>query len=285
MKATTITIALGIIFLVSLNLASAVTLNSVTQATIYPGEEGKVTLNVENIFNDNVQDVSVTIKLDGTSFITSGGSVDTVDEIKDGDDEDFSFKIKAATSIKPGDYNIPYIISYTLNDIPQSVSGTFGITVGARTELSYSVQTTNNVVGQQGKVSLVIVNSGLGDIGFVDVKFISVNGIEILSDSEEYIGIISSDDYETATVDVLFQQTIASFTAIVSYKDSENNPQTKTLSLPVSVYSREKALELGLITKNNYGLYAGVVILLIVIWFVWRAIRKAGRKRKLNAGR
>ena len=62
----------------------------------------------------------------------------------------------------------------------------------------------------------------LGDIGFVNVKLVSSNGLEILSNKEEYLGEVQSDDFELANFDVLFKSTVSSITAEVSYKDFDN---------------------------------------------------------------
>ena len=68
--------------------------------------------------------------------------------------------------------------------------------------------------------------------------------------------------------------------AKIDYKDFDNEDQSKTISLPVNVYTREEALELGLIQNPNYIPYIiGVGIL--ILWYVIRKVRK---KRK-NKGR
>ncbi len=275
-------IALGILILLSLSLASAVILDSVSQETLYPGETARVSLDIKNTFDDDIEDVSVSLILDNTNFITVGSSEDSEDKIKDDDSETFSFDIKASSSISPGDYNLPYRITYTFEDNKTTKTGSFGITVSARTELEYTIETEDNIVGNTGKVSLKIVNKGLGDIGFVSVKFVSVNGFEILSTKEEYIGTVRSDDFETASVDVLFKTTLGQVTTIVTYKDFENKAHSETLIFPVEIYSREKALEIGLIKKNNTIWYIVIAVLVIAIWIIYRKIKKARKKKKLN---
>jgi hypothetical protein len=276
-------IALGIVFLLSLSLASAVIVDSVSQDKLFPGESASISVKVKNTLTDDVDDVSVVLNLDNTQFTSIGGAEDSEEEIDEDDEEGFSFELKAPANLAPGDYNIPYTITYTFKDNESVKTGSFGITVGAETELSYGIETEKNIVGEKGSVSVKIVNSGLGDIGFMNVRVLSATGFEILSTQEDYIGTVRSDDFETATFDVAFKKTNAVLTVQIKYKDFDNNEATKTVTLPFTVYSRERALELGLIQKSNTWIY-GVVIGLVILWFIWRKWRKARKKKqKLNA--
>tara|TARA_B100001971_G_C18162195_1_gene522048 strand:- start:286 stop:1128 length:843 start_codon:yes stop_codon:yes gene_type:complete len=267
------------IFLISLSFISAVVVDSISMGKLYPGKTSSLTMDLKNNLEDDIQDVSLVLELDNTSFTTSGSSEDSEDEIREGKTEGFNFILKASASIKPGDYNIPYEITYTnWDDDKITKTGSFGVIVSARTELNYGIELDNNIVNEKGKISVKIINSGLGDIGFVYVKIISVNGFEILSTDEEYVGIVSSDDFELATFDVLFKKTNANLNAQIKYKDFDNKQETVLVPLSVKVYSKEKALELGLIEKDNkwvYGIIAGV----IVIWFIYRKIKKKRKNR------
>lgn len=268
------------------NMASALAVNSVDYNKFYPGDTTDLKVELKNSLNYDVEDVSLTLNLANTQFTTSGSSEDNVDGIDEDDEETFNFELKAVSSAVPGDYNIPYTISY-LDDSgdEQTKTGTIGITLSAKTELEYGIETEGNIVGQQGKIAIKITNRGLANVGFVSVSIGSSNGFEFLDVKEEYIGEVSSDDYETANFNVLFKSTSASLTAVVKYKDFDNKEQTETIPFSVSVYSREKALELGLIKKPNYWIYI-IIVLLLVIWFVWRRIKKSrANKRKMEEAR
>ncbi len=282
---TKITITLGVLavyILSMISLASAIVLDSVNQESLYPGQTANIQIDIKNNLNDDIEDVSVSLDLSETLFTTSGSSEDSQDDIAEDDKETFSFDIKAPSNIKPGDYNIPYNVEYTIsNGSTEEKSGSFGITVKAKTELSYGVETQNNIIGSKGKLSFKIINSGLGDISFVNVQIISTNGLEVLGSGEDYIGTVNSNDFETASFDVLYKSSGASIVAIVTYKDFENKQQQETVTLPVKVYTQEKALELELITKSKTTMYVGVVMVVLVIWFFYRKWKKA-KKDKLK---
>ena len=145
--------------------------------------------------------------------------------------------------------------------------------------LSYTVSTETPVVNTQGSVTLKIVNKGFSDARFASVKIIP-DGFTLLSDKEIYIGEIDSDDFETATFDVLFNSENANLIAIVEYKDFDNQVIRKNVNLPLEVFSKDKALELGIIQRSNTPIYAGVVAVLIIAWFIYRAIRKRQRLKR-----
>ena len=279
---TNLIIASIFIFLISLNFTSALVVDA-DYITIYSGESGSVKVEVDNNFDYNIEDISVALILDDLPFTSVGSSEKSLDDLDERDDDSVTFTILASTDIVPGDYNIPYVVKYTdvedSNSTQEEKTGSFGLRVSAKTNIDFSVETKDNIVGQQGRISLKIVNKGLGEIKFVSVK-ISPQGYELISSKDVYVGTIDSDDSDTASFDVVFKTTRPTLTAIVNYNDFDNNAKTQTINLPVNVYTVEKALELGLIKKTNYiPYYVGGGIL--IIWFGWRKIKK----RRKNKGR
>ena len=71
------------------------------------------------------------------------------------------------------------------------------------------------------------------------------------------------------------------FSARVEYKDFDNNAQTEIINSLIKIYTQEQAIQLGLIKKNRIGIYFGIAIALLFIWFIWRKIKKA-RKNKMR---
>jgi len=276
---TKLFIASIIVLVLMINLASAIIVDA-DYVTIYPGEQGKVTIEVENSENFDMEDVSITLILDELPFTVVGSSEKDLDDLDEDDDDKATFTIKASTSIVPGDYNIPYKIKYTNieEDDRETKEGGFGIRVSAQTNIAFTVETRDNIVGMQGKISLKIINKGLGDVKFVSVQVIP-NGYELLSSDNVYVGTVDSDDSDFASFDVYFNTQTPILSAKVEYKDFDNNAKTELVELPIKVYTREEALELGLITKNNSMIYFGVVVVLIIVWFVYRKIKKSQRNK------
>lgn len=280
-----ILICLGIIFLYSMSLCSAILVES-DYVTIYPGEDGSVKISVENNENFDIEDVSVGLLLNELPFSAVGSSEKDLDDLDNGDDDSATFTLKASTGIVPGDYNIPYVVKYTNADednVSLTKTGSFGLRVSAKTDIDFSVETKNPVIGQKGEVSLKIINKGLGEIKFISVE-IEPKGFELVSSDKVYVGTIGSDDSDTATFDVLFKSKTSTLSATITYKDFDNNEKTQSVSLPVKVYTQEEAYQIGLMKKSNTWIYALVILFLILVWIIYRKIKKA-KKNRVNGGK
>ena len=128
-----------------------------------------------------------------------GGSEESIDEIKDGDTESVTFKLKASQDAKPGDYTIPYTLVYTIDDGNDTIikeQGTIGVTIGAKTELDYSVESNNPVVGNKGKITVKVINRGFGDIKFAS----PIGGISLNEPSELVRSLIKKITFDKLDV-------------------------------------------------------------------------------------
>lgn len=280
-KITIISALLIFGILISAHLISSLPLN-VDQKRLYPGEKTKISIDIENTLDDDIEDVSLVLDLSNTQFTSISGSETNIDNIDSDDKESLDFDIKASQSIKPGDYNIPYTLTYTIDDnnlTKKTEKGAFGITVGAKTELTYTIETETNVIGQKGKLSLKIVNKGLGDIRFVSVK-LNPQGYNLLGSDTIYIGTVSSDDFETATYDVVFNSQSPKLIATITYRDFDNNKISEDVNLPIKVYTKDEALKLGIIKSNSSIYYLIVFFILVIAYITYRIIRKRRRNNK-----
>ena len=277
-------IAGALLLVLTINLISAIIVDA-DYITLYPGEEGRVTLNVENNENFDIEDVSVAIDLSKVPFTSVGSSTKDIDDIDEDDDDSVSFTMRPSTDISPGDYDIPYAVKYVNagnNTEDFTKNGSFGIRVSARTDLDFSVEVRETaILGKEGQVSLEIVNRGLGEIKSVSVQ-IFPQGFELLSASKVFVGTIDADDSDTATFDVVYKIKNPVFSARITYKDFDNNDKTETVSLAVRVYTEEEALELGLINKSNTVTYISIIVVLIVIWYFWRRSRKRRKQKEMD---
>lgn len=289
---------LALVLLASLTLVSAsLVIEEVSQENLYPGSEANLDIEVSNDLGYDLKDVKMTLVFNypsqtgvidlskPTSFSSVGSSSDSVDEIEDEDSEFFIFNIKASNSLEPGDYSLGYVLNYE-NDNKTLVTetGTIGITVNSKTNLDYSISQEKKVMGMKDKVTLKIINKGFGEVKFVSVDVDSPEGYTLLSEDKVYIGSISSDDSDTASFEVILNKANPSFSATITYKDFENNDKSQIVNFDLTAYSREKALELGIIQKNNTPIVLSVLVILLILWLLFRWLRKR-RKAKLAKAR
>lgn len=265
--------------LISLNLVSAVVVNFVDISPISPGQEGTIRFELENILSNDVEDVTLSLDFTDKPFIPIGSSQQSVDEIQDDEDEEFAFRIRASQDLAPGQYEIPYTITYEDQGDEKTRIGTIGIQVTGNPDLTFTVNTEIPVVGRQGQITVRAINKGFADARFVALK-VFPEGMTLLSEDEVYIGEIESDDFETANFDVLFTDTDARVTVLVQYKDFNNEQVIQNIEIPVQVYTSEQALSLGLIQPNRVVYYIIFVILIIVLIVLWRWMKKRQRLKR-----
>ena len=275
-------ITLGFFLLVlTIGFAAGIIVDS-NYETIYPGESEEITLEIENNENFDIEDVSLALDLSNLPFTTIGSSEKDVDDIDEDDDERVSFNLRASIDIIPGDYNIPYILKYVNaenNSEEFEKTGSFGLRVSAETDLDFVVDVQDNaIVGEEGEISLEIINKGLGEIKSMSVQ-IFPQGFELLSKEKIFVGTIDADDSDTATFDVIYKTTNPILSAKVEYKDFDNKDQTETVNLAFKVYTKEKALELGILKRPNYIVYL-VIGILVIAFIIHRILKKRKRKNR-----
>ena len=275
-----IKILFGALFMLvlTLSLTSAMVVKSVDANNFQPGSEQEITIEVKNTLDEDATDVSLTFDISSNTPFTLIDSEDTK-EIDKGDTEDFDFKIKALSDATAGDYPIHYKIDYSNSTGPQTAKeGDFVLTIEAEPQLVYSISAENPLIGSQGKLTLKINNKGLGDARFVSITLLP-SKYTLLSNGNVYVGTVSSDDSQTENFEVIFNQQNPILNAQVEYRNFNNELITETIALPITVYTQEQALKLGIIKPNNSPVYIGAAILIIAGWVIVRKIRK---KRRLN---
>lgn len=259
-------------------LTSAVIVQSVQAPSLTPGRESSLIVTITNTLEDTVEDVSIALVLNDVPFISGAGSEKSTNELRDGRDKSFSFVLKPAYDATPGDYQIPYEISYTMGNERFTRKGSLGVHVEGAPELRVTLDSTTPVIGMNDQIVLTLVNEGLAEARFVSIT-VRGEGITLLSDKEVYVGSVDSDDFETVSFDVRYTKAKATLVASVTYRDLDNNRLNFEKRLSLSVYTREEAISKRIIARTYTKYYIGVAALVVFIWFVWRMIRKRRRAR------
>jgi len=266
------------VLVLALGLTSAMVVKSVDANNFQPGNTQDISVKIKNTLGSDAKDISLILDTTGIPFSIID-SDDSINIIYSDDTESFNFVVKASSDAKAGSYQIPYTLSYSLNNTPQTPKkGTFSLTIEANPELVYSASTDTPVVGSHGKISLNIVNQGLGDAKFLSVTIIP-EGYTLLSGSKVYLGTISSDDSQSESFNVVFDKQDPILTAQVTYKNFDNQLVNKIVNLPLTVYSKEEALKLGLVKPDNSLFYVLSIGLIFGAWMITKKIRK---KKRLN---
>lgn len=269
-------IALTLAFLI-MPLASALVVSDVSADTLVPGQEGRVDVTIKNTLGKDIEDVSLTLDFTGIPLAPVDSSEASVDELDEDDKESFAFLVRADSSAKVGDYKVPYTITYGNSSTVKK--GSISVRVSAKPSLSFTATIADPIIGMKTKATFKIVNKGLGEARFLSVQF-QASGMTVLSEKEVYIGSVDSDDFETVTLDVIPTSKSATLSGVIEYQDDDVKSFTKVFDLPLQVYTRDEAIAKGIAQPNNAPLYFGVVLVLLILWFIYRTIAKRRRMRR-----
>jgi len=277
--------------LISLNFISAVSIKDISSYPneIAPGQVAEVQIKIENVFEYDISNLNIKLDLSEAPFAPYQSSSEKyLDELESEKEKIFRFDIIALPETPSGIYKIPVQISYSDDEgINQTKREIVSLIINSKPELKVSLEDSITLVkGQENEISIRIINSGLADVKFVYLTIGDTTGIKILSEKEQYIGDIDTDDFDNVKYNSYISKTASSIIGlpvILKYKDATNKEFTETKTLSLRTYSLKEARDLGLVVKPTYTFYiiGGIVI---IGYFIYR-YRKKRKLRKLKEGR
>ena len=273
-------LAIVLMMLVMLQGVSAqIAINSFSSnpSTIAPGKNVEVTINLENVGDDDIEDIVVRLDLSNVPFApVDSASEKVIDKLNEDDETSVSFKLIALPDATSQIYKIPVKVSHGTVNQESLVS----LTVAGQAKLDVVLESSELVkIGDNGKTIIKFVNNGLTDIKFLTVKLIPSNGYELLSADTIYIGQVDVDDFETAEFDMIAKNENPEMIFNLNYKDSNNKEFSQNKIVNLKVYSLEQAKQLGLITSNYWGLIIGLAVIVLITFLIYRRYKR--RKLKL----
>lgn len=260
------------ILILCVGFGSALSVDNIRINLVGPGQEGIINLEISNEGNSDVEDVSLNINF-LQDIIPIGSSEGFVDEIKENEEEEFAFKFRVSSTLLPGTYTLPYELKYEEDGSNKIQRGDFGIVVFAQPEVEVTIDAQNQVIGKSGTINMRLVNKGLADARFVSVQ-VSGEGLLFISDKNAYIGTIDSDDFETTSFEVIYQNKRPVIKTRITYRDFDNIEQEIEIDNSFFAYTEKEAIEKRILTKNSLPLYIGILFIVIVCWIIFRKIRK-----------
>lgn len=285
-KNTWLIIAIFLISFTSLTIISAVTIKDVSTSPeeIVPGEVASVSIEIENIFEYDIENLKIKLDLEDVPFAPyQSSSEEFLDKLDDGDEEKFTFKLIALPDTASGIYKIPVLISYDYEGENKTEEELISLTVNSEPELKISLEDSVVLIrGKENEIVIKIVNSGLGDAKFVFLETSDATGIKFLTNNEQYVGDIDSDDFYSVTYKVHLSAGASSLIIlplILKYKDATNKEYIKTDTITLKTYSLKEAQALGLVEKQNYTFY---ILIGVCFWgyIFYRIIKKRRLKKK-----
>ena len=279
MKKTLKFLIVAMIIIQMFSLASALNVKSVSTnpSEISPGQEVLLEIVLDNNLGYDVENVEVSIDLSKVPFAPKQSSLQFKESIDDDDQENFRFELISDADSNAGAYEIPVEVSYQeagVNNVTLTKKFSVSAIVNAKPELN--LNSDNFLIqNQKGELEIRITNVGLNKAKLLEVELQSSPLYNILSSNKIYIGDLESDDFDTATFDVIVKQSgNVQFQVVMNYRDARNNEITETQDVAVKSYNLEEAKKLGLVASSNMMIYLSAAVVILVAWMVWRKIKK-----------
>jgi len=283
---------IGVLFILALLIgnSSALIISSVstTPQEIAPGEVSIVEIGVENNGEEDINDVSVSLNLKDIPFAPYLSSSEfNFDEIKNGKTRFADFKIRALSNAQSGIYKMPVSISYSEEGETKERDSLISIAINSQPIIDAQVEEGLLLKGTENTLAVRMVNKGLSDIKFLEIDLEKGSDYSALSPEKVYIGDLDSDDFDSAEFKINIKEnspTNLKIPVTIRYKDSLNKEYEEKINLDAKVYSKEQAIQLGLIQQNNTFIYIVIAVVLIIAYLIYRRVRKRIKRKKEKEG-
>ena len=252
--------------------------------TLKPGETSKLTIKVSNKADSILRDVKTNLGVSSVPIVPIGSSNEKITyQIGSKESYNFNFDILTDPEAASGAYKLPLRISYSdTAGNPYAINGTIGLVIGTIPDLSITLDdSTIYEPGKAGKISIKVVNKGVTDVKFVNLKLPENENYRIISNNEVYLGNIDSDDFETASYDLFVEKTKegkAILPFLIEYKDANNNDFRKTINIELDLYSASEAKKFGLKEGNGVIGYLIIIVIVIAGLFFYKRYKKKKKK-------
>lgn len=276
-----------LLILSAVQFADALAISSVdvSPSEIAPGGTAEITIDLKNNFDRTLSDIEVYLDFSSEKLPIApygSGAEKSIEEIRSDKSKTIIFSVIALSDAKPGVYKIPVMIKYTDNGTEVKRSSLISLSVNAKPTLYITAEDSVLIKGQSNVLSIKIINNGLSDVKLLTARLNEVIGINMLSQQEVYIGELSSDNFDRAEFKIFISDNspgVLNLPVELAYRDAANNELKETKSLELNAYSKEEAISLGLLKRNNNLAIIITIMVLILAFVLYRRIRKRRRQK------
>jgi len=245
-----------------------------------PGSSGDVLIKVLNDGNLGLFDIRAKLVLPSGIFPLNDVDEVKISKLAAGEEADLVYKVIVSPSMAEGVYEASLSMDY-LNSIgdERQDNNTFGVVVKSVPKIFAVIDSTTLYKGNSlGDVNVKFINNDIADVKFLTVKLQDSEDYQIISSSEQYIGDLNSDDFESADFKIKLNNNADSINLPLSitYKDSLNTGYSEDINLNLVILT---AAESG-IQKSNTSTYVLIIVILVIAYIVYRWYKK---KKKISS--
>lgn len=249
----------------------------VTPEQVVPGQNFDIKMTLQNQGKIDVKNVDISLELEEKFSTVGSGTKKRIPIVYAGETAEVGFTLSSATSTSIDLYSIPVSLEFSdTRNQNYNDSVKVSVAVNAEPEIAMTVDSTDFKDKEKpGTVSLKVINKGIVNVKYVNVKLVPTEQYEILSSSnEDYVGNLDNDDFET--VDFLIKTKVPSprLNVELEFKDPYNKNFAQQHQLPLRIITDE---DLGKKKSPVKAIVIGVLVIIGLI--IWRR-RKSKKKRR-----
>ncbi len=244
-----------------------------------PGSTHTMDIELENLANGYFRNIDVNANIEDEDLTTIGSSRERVSLIDPLSTETVSFDINVDEDADNGVYRVPLDFRYQ-NEVGDEieVTQTTGLVVGGQPTLDVGIEETDiRTAGVRDTVTFNIINKGDGQASFVDFHLEESEDYDVISENNEYLGSMISDDYQTAEFEVYVEDGIETleFPVTLEYQNEQGERTNQTVNVERRLFTSDELDRYGLSDRgSNIAVIAVVLVLLGGGVYYWRK-RKA----------
>lgn len=235
---------------------------------IKPGEVSTIKIKLKNLADSLLKDIKVKLDVGSVPFAPIGSTNEkTIKNLNSGETKEVEFNLMAEPAADSNVYKVSVRIDYMdWSGNRYARNGTVGLVIGDTPDLLVAVDSSEIYSsGKTGNVVIKFTNKGLTDIKLLHVKLKPSDDYSIISNDEDYIGNIDSDDYETTDFDLYVKRTSKEKIMLpieLDYMDANNNEYKKDVNVELKLYTKTETQKFGLQKKSKT---LGIIITLVII--------------------
>lgn len=267
-----------------------VSTQNIESKVLKPGEDGKLSITLENLNNMHLNDVKVALQLgdidENSITINQGSNEKFIKHLEAQDNETFVFDISINPEALSKSYLVPIKVSYKdplENMYENTIYGSVKVFAQPELLLTLNSQSIYNV--GKGTFTLAIANPGTSKVKGVQLNLLDSQGYEVVEGKNQYIGDLNPDDFQTIQTEIYVKNVDSDKLKIeLNYLDSYDNKKSEIIEVPIKIYTQEELIEYGIVQEQGFSTLIIVIILLVVIvgFFYWRKNKKAKLERLRN---
>ncbi len=249
---------------------------------IQPGSNGNITIELKNVAPHQLRDIIIELELPA-QFAPKDITKKKIRKMEGEEALSHIFEVTALPNSAEGVYKVPLKISY-LDEIGSEYkeNNTISLKISVEPKVFLGLASSSIYEGNLlGKVDLRIANTGVGGIKFLVAELLPSKGYKVVGPSNEYIGKLESDDYETVDFKIEVEEGSSSINLLANldYTDNNNKQYSKRFDIQLNIISAKEA---G-IKQNKNSFYVYVIIGAVILFLVYRQFKKRLRKHPNRA--